>query len=199
MTDPYSALGVPRDASDAEIRKAFRALARVHHPDREGGDHEKMSEANRAYELLTDPERRARYDATGATEEPKPVDAWARDTLFRILLGVMANQPEEANLADAVRSALQHANRQVQTGLMNLRTESRRLDRRRANLKDDGLFAGLFEQRAREISDQIRNGEGELEVLTRAAEMMAGVSWDGPGQTAQIFTASTGSATIGFR
>jgi molecular chaperone DnaJ len=67
-TDFYERLGVARDASEAEIKKAFRRLARELHPDVNGHDPEaesKFKQAAEAYEVLSDPERRATYDRYG--------------------------------------------------------------------------------------------------------------------------------------
>jgi DnaJ-class molecular chaperone len=66
--DPYEILGVGRDASQAEVKRAFRALARELHPDVNDHDpeaEEKFKEAAEAYEVLSDPERRRTYDAYG--------------------------------------------------------------------------------------------------------------------------------------
>jgi molecular chaperone DnaJ len=63
-TDYYDILGVKRDASADEIKKAFRRLARKHHPDA-GGDEEKFKQINEAYEVLSDKEKRAQYDQYG--------------------------------------------------------------------------------------------------------------------------------------
>jgi molecular chaperone DnaJ len=60
----YDILGVKKDASAADIKKAFRKLARKHHPDT-GGDEEKFKELNSAYEVLSDPEKRSEYDQYG--------------------------------------------------------------------------------------------------------------------------------------
>src|SRR2546421_3801086 len=66
--DPYEVLGVARDASEQEVKKAFRALARELHPDVNSHDpaaEEKFKEAAEAYEVLSDGERRATYDRYG--------------------------------------------------------------------------------------------------------------------------------------
>src|SRR4051794_41901089 len=66
--DPYEVLGVGRDADETTIKKAFRRLARELHPDVNQHDPEaeqKFKEAAEAYEILSDPERRAPYDRYG--------------------------------------------------------------------------------------------------------------------------------------
>jgi molecular chaperone DnaJ len=66
--DPYEVLGVQRDASEQDVKKAFRRLARELHPDVNAHDpeaEEKFKEAAEAYEILSDPERRATYDRYG--------------------------------------------------------------------------------------------------------------------------------------
>lgn len=65
MTDPYDVLGVSRSASQAEIQKAYRALAKTHHPDLNPGDtaaEERFKAASAAYDLLKNPQQRARFD-----------------------------------------------------------------------------------------------------------------------------------------
>ncbi len=66
--DYYDVLGVSRTASSDEVQKAFRALARKHHPDvsKEAKAEEKFKEINEAYEVLKDAEKRALYDKYGA-------------------------------------------------------------------------------------------------------------------------------------
>ena len=63
--DYYEVLGVSKDASADEIKKAFRKLAVKYHPDKEGGDETKFKEANEAYEVLKDAQKRQRYDQFG--------------------------------------------------------------------------------------------------------------------------------------
>jgi curved DNA-binding protein len=66
MKDYYKILGVPKDASQEEIKKAFRKLAHAHHPDKKGGDEAKFKEASEAYAVLSDKKKRAQYDTFGS-------------------------------------------------------------------------------------------------------------------------------------
>ncbi|MFM7354335.1 MAG: DnaJ domain-containing protein, partial [Microcystis aeruginosa] len=66
-TDYYEILGVSRDAGKEDIKRAYRRLARKYHPDvnKEPGAEEHFKEINRAYEILSEPETRNRYDRFG--------------------------------------------------------------------------------------------------------------------------------------
>ncbi len=66
MKDYYKILGVNKHASEDEIKKAFRKLAHVYHPDKSGGDEAKFKEANEAYSVLSDKKKRAQYDQFGS-------------------------------------------------------------------------------------------------------------------------------------
>ncbi|MDT8715309.1 molecular chaperone DnaJ [Clostridium sp. 19966] len=69
--DYYEVLGVSRDASDDDIKKAFRKLAIKYHPDKNKGDKEaedKFKEINEAYQILSDPEKKSRYDQYGTAD-----------------------------------------------------------------------------------------------------------------------------------
>jgi len=79
MKDPYEVLGVAKTASEAEIKKAFRTLAKKHHPDKHQGDtaaQKKFQEISGAYDILSDAEKRAQYDAgaIGADGNPRGFD-----------------------------------------------------------------------------------------------------------------------------
>src|SRR5882757_10922269 len=82
--DFYQALGVSRTASQDEIQKAYRKLARTYHPDvnKDPGAEERFKEVSEAYDVLSDPETRKRYDAFGHDfrQVPEGVDpeTWAR-------------------------------------------------------------------------------------------------------------------------
>jgi molecular chaperone DnaJ len=97
--DYYEVLGVPRDAGDDEIKKAFWKLAKQYHPDVNPDDkdaEEKFKEANEAYEILSDADKRSKYDQFGhAGVDPTAYDGFGGgayninlDDLFSTLFGI---------------------------------------------------------------------------------------------------------------
>ena len=86
--DYYKVMGVPRDASQEEIKRAYRKLARKYHPDvsKEPDAEEKFKELGEAYEVLKDPEKRRAYDQLGGQwrhgEEFRPPPGWETDFGF---------------------------------------------------------------------------------------------------------------------
>ncbi|HEX4078528.1 MAG TPA: J domain-containing protein [Rhizomicrobium sp.] len=83
MRDPYEVLGVSKTASEAEIKKAFRALAKKHHPDTHGGDttaQKRFQEISAAYDIVGDKEKRAKFDQgeIDASGNPRGFDPGAQ-------------------------------------------------------------------------------------------------------------------------
>jgi len=79
MRDPYEILGIAKTASETEIKKAFRTLAKKHHPDKHAGDaaaQKRFQEISGAYDILGDKQKRAQYDAgaIGADGNPRGFD-----------------------------------------------------------------------------------------------------------------------------
>lgn len=91
QVDPYAELGVSREASSEEIRRAYRQIARRHHPDvnRDPDGPERFAAAARAYEILSDQAARARYDnrfprPVPIRRAPKPAPAAGRRAILEL-------------------------------------------------------------------------------------------------------------------
>ena len=75
MRDPYTVLGVPRSASEKDIKSAYRKLAKKYHPDQNPDDpsaHGKFAEATNAYDLLNDADKRGQFDRGEIDAEGNP-------------------------------------------------------------------------------------------------------------------------------
>ncbi|GAM25424.1 hypothetical protein SAMD00019534_085990 [Acytostelium subglobosum LB1] len=86
LPDLYDYLGIPNDASDEQIKKAYRQLAKKYHPDKPNGSHQKFQELNAVYEILSDPHKRATYDHFKRTGVKLPTMANPDDPMAAVFL-----------------------------------------------------------------------------------------------------------------
>ena len=94
--DYYDVLGVSRNADDKEIKKAYRKLAKLYHPDTNPGNkaaEEKFKEVNEAYSVLSDPKKRKMYDQFGSAASAASAEAALTETAASIHFIFQAEMP----------------------------------------------------------------------------------------------------------
>lgn len=136
----YEVLGVPRDASQEEIKKVYREKAKKLHPDK-GGSIQAMSQLALAYECLGDPERRKHYDDTGISDGADQTEQAARNIILSAFDQATANDSNIDYVGfarDHVESRLNH----YESQLSDLKSIIKRLERSRARVKTRARVKG---------------------------------------------------------
>ena len=91
MKNLYDILGVAKDATPDQIREAFKKLARQHHPDM-GGNEADFKDVQKAYEVLSDPQKKAQYDLTGDFSKKPDVLSQAKAMIGNIFMRVIESE-----------------------------------------------------------------------------------------------------------
>lgn len=170
-TDHYETLGVPRDASQDDIKRAVRAKRRLHHTDLEGGDKEKIQAVNAAYDVLGDPERRARYDSGQDHAGPS-----LEDQATSMLVSAFANVLDtEGNIVVVVREKLREIKQGGIANLSNLRHRIAKLTARRSLVRvkaGENIVHALIDGQLQGLHDGLAKVERLLPVVDVALKLL---------------------------
>ena len=181
MKNPYTTLGVAQTASRDDVKRAYRKRAKKAHPDRVGGNHEEMAELNRAYALLEDPEKRARYDSGEDPDRPKQtLEQEAEAMLLGAMDAVYNTHKATDNLAEALRKTLTAAKAGQTQELVKAERAAKKAARVLKCLKGGERFRPYLEERAAQAQRNEATVKRCLEVLEVALTYAAEVGWDDP-------------------
>lgn len=178
MTKPtlYEILGVAPDASDAEIKAAYRRRAKETHPDQNDGSADAFNDVGRAYRALSDHTRRAQYDRTGKVDESDPaaqmeVQAQAQLTLFvrNAIREAGARGPERFDLMAFVKHQQDEAIRQLKAQAAEAREDA---EDQAAILERMKWPPGDPTPLQRALEDDLRNARAKAEALDGAVEVI---------------------------
>lgn len=209
MTDHYTTLGLTADATPEQIKEAYRRLAMKYHPDRSNGDAAKaewmgakFKYIKEVYECLSDPERRAHYDQTGADIKAGPsIESEALQEvvkLFTLAIEVGAEEP-----LDFVRSKISEFDYSLESQKNAIMAEKPRLQKMLSKIKVKKV--GTENLMERIIADKIAHNEKQMEHVARAEKVRDSVKaivdeyeWTGEVRATIVptttFTIGTGTA-----
>jgi len=167
--DYYKALGVDKNASPEQIKRAYRAKARKVHPDK-GGDGSEMAEISKAYACLSSPVARLTYDQTGEGPALDNCTEKAYALLMQIFLELI-----RANVDDNLKGRMLHALNQdrdaLRTKIQAIKVDIRRFEKYRFRFtvsQGVNLWENLIDDQVREETAVIAHIEAEMEVRTKA-------------------------------
>lgn len=164
MPDLYATLGVPKDADPDTVKKAHRQKVSKLHPDK-GGNAEAFLAVQRAYEVLSDEERRKRYDETGRAEEPKV--ASIESELIGILAACVSRCDIKHNdIVAEARKVIGASLRQAEDGNKTSREQAARFQdaANRLTAKDGkpNLFSQALNGQADKILEAVAKTEARM-------------------------------------
>ena len=184
--DLYAALGVPKDATPEQVNRAFRSRARKAHPDA-GGAKEAFHALVRARDVLSDKERRERYDRTGDAGEAEVDNAVAEAQMIvmRTLRGVCDKLGDDVFFFDAIDSARREISQGVgetQNDIKNVRKHVERMRKIAARVHAKkgrtNLIATMFENDACDKERHVADAERHIEKLKKAIAILDGHTFE---------------------
>lgn len=177
MTDHYATLDIPRDADAATVKRAYRKKASKAHPDK-GGSAEQMALVNRAHDVLSDPARRERYDATGSDSDKAPADE--AEELLMAAFDSALDQPE-GEFMNAVRRKISGMASQGNATAAEIRAKVRKLEKRRAAIQCKGsrnVADIVIGHHLKQAEKNLRQVDHAIGIAEQALKMLEGYSSD---------------------
>lgn len=167
----YETLGVSKDATPEQIKRAWRKKCREHHPDREGGSADRMQAVNKAYECLWDPERRANYDRTGEDITGPSLDDVVRNEVIG-LFSAVADSTAESGLLAAARRMVSGRKSHFEMDQMAAKQRQRWLEKKRGKIRVRTKTSDLY---AEVINGKLAELQSKLEMLAKQIEVCVAI------------------------
>jgi DnaJ-class molecular chaperone len=184
--NPYEVLGVDADATEDDIKTAYKKLALKHHPDR-GGKSEKMAEINWAYEVLSDPDKRAHYDRFGYdVEDHSNITPMEQDLLkiWSDLISSAGFEPKHdffVSMRKAINSRIQGTQEEISQMEARLPKFRKLRDKVHKKAKGKGkkpedrtIFHIHLDKTIAAAEDHIKECKGKLELYAEQLQYLEG-------------------------
>lgn len=182
--DLYELLGVAKDATKREIKKAYRKLARQHHPDRDGGDKEKFQEIQHAYMVLYDDKARQEYDRTGesGTKAKPTATQMAYENLAGLFTAVLTENVEKIHrldifkfMTDQVKTARREPEKLKAKNEKNIAQYERarkKLKRKSKRAKNPPIMETVISEQVRICRDHVTACNEDIRMYNLMIELM---------------------------
>ncbi len=177
----YDILGIPKDATAEEIKKAYKALAKINHPDKSGGSVDKMAIINHANDVLSEQKKRDRYDATGQDSETPFVTKFMA-FIDQVFIRIVEAAPNVdyidmiASLKDSVamiESGLKDKETQATANLNKFESVAKRL-----KYKSDTAIKTSVATKISLLKIEICNIKDEMEFINKCKKVLEEYGYD---------------------
>ena len=209
--NPYHVLGVDQKADGKQIKAAYRRLSALHHPDKPTGDINKFRELQNAYDVLSNPDRRKRYDLTGRTDEfkatPQRVQAFIETTMNSVIEAQRpdgsSDDPVFENIRDKILATLLAARIEIKNQLFRTQRKLERcqrlMDRFKPRTEFDPVGLSLAKEKQR-LQEELHKHEDAFELSAEVERVLKTYDYEvGPGPEGQFSPGPTIRPGSGYR
>ncbi len=182
MTDLYKIIGVIKEATAAEIKKAYYKMANIHHPDK-GGDTDKFKEIAIAYSVLSDEEKRKRYDDGEDVENiNRPEDSF-ENKVYGVILNVFMDLVQKSiehgssqNLVKAMTDVFTNIDNKLQDKIKSTERSIKKYDKVMGRITKvngtENIFTQALTQKIANFNKEISTLKEDSKVAVRAKEII---------------------------
>lgn len=187
--NPYVVLGIEPTATVPQIKAAYRKASAITHPDAENGSTSKFQEVKSAYDILSNVDRRERYDRTGRTDDikvtPKVVQNMIEQTVTAIINAERpdgtTDDPTWENIKSKVLATIKNSQREVQVNIGQVRKKLHRLDNLAKRFKsrtDADPVGDAFAAQRKGLVSELHKLQDGLELSVKTEEIFASYDYE---------------------
>lgn len=179
----YEQLNVAEDASKTEIKKAYKQQASKHHPDKKDGNHEKFQAVKLAYDVLSDSERKSRYDETGEVGNSQPQQCPIEQRITQLFTSMINEEKFQGNIIEEAIDIVRSAIGDLVSASCKADTALEKLNKRLGRIKcKDGnnMYEVVLNGKINELADRLSKMDAEHKVMDGVLEKLSSYSDDAP-------------------
>lgn len=179
----YDVLGVDKNASEEDIKKAFKDKAKKAHTDKEGGDHDTMVELNKCYALLSNPAKREQYDSTGETgENLNSFEVRFKDFTQKVFVSGVLEEQKNYEKTDLIEVFRQYVTAIVGQNIDHKNILAAKLDKlkkvqARIVAKKENTIGSLLQLNMDQLTQEINISEDGIQFLNKCQEHLKDFSY----------------------
>jgi len=186
MDELYEVLGVSKNATPKEIKKAYKDKSKIHHPDKESGNEDLFKKIQKAYTVLIDPLSRKMYDITGNAEEvsfEKEIQTFFDTYIIPEIINIEKTSFERVDIIKLIHALINDKIRELENKINQSKEVKRRLElilfrKRNKFTESEDILHKLFEPHIKKAEMTISMLRAEFDFIYRVCEIMEGYDYN---------------------
>jgi DnaJ-class molecular chaperone len=186
MDELYKVLGVSKNATPKEIKKAYKDKSKIHHPDKESGNEDLFKKIQKAYTVLIDPLSRKMYDITGNAEEvsfEKEIQTFFDTYIIPEIINIEKTSFERVDIIKLIHALINDKIRELENKINQSKEVKRRLElilfrKRNKFTESEDILHKLFEPHIKKAEMNILMLRAEFDFIYKVCEIMEGYDYN---------------------